>query len=224
MAGWAQDTLTFYYLERPPYVSSNAQGVVSGVTVAPVERALRAANIAIKWVKVPWNRQVALIQADKDRVCGTLFYKTPERQRFAKFSIPFYQDQPLVFITRDDYMLPEGTFIGVMRNKAHRFIMKERVASAPGARAAIDEARSHTVFTYYESAEIMDMLLRGLGDVILLPGEEARYLVEQRSGPGSGLRIWQPDGMPEGAQRHVMCSLSVPDEWMQRINTHLAKP
>lgn len=217
----ADETLTLYYLERPPFIGANKQGEVDGLTVEPVERALKRAGIAYSWVKMPWNRQLALLQANQGRACGTLFYKTAERERWGRYSEPIYHDSALVFVTRTNYALKEKTFNAVMRNKAHRFLVKERVASVPELSDALREAKSHTIYTYYETSEMLDMLRRGLGDVVVVPGEEARYLFEQQGGAISGLRLWSLADMPKGQSRHLLCTLSVPPEWMEQINVHI---
>jgi len=195
---------------------------VDGLTAEPVERALKRAGIPYTWVKMPWNRQLALLQANQGKACGTLFYKTAERQRWGRFSVPIYLDTPLVFVTRANYELKEKRFIEVMRNKAHRFLVKERVASVPELRAALQDAKSHTITTYYETSEMLDMLRRGIGDVVVVPGEEARYLFEQQGGAISGLRLWALADMPKGEHRHLLCTQSVPEEWMERINAHIS--
>ena len=74
-----------------------------GLTADPATAAFAGAGVAARWMRAPSNRQLALLQEGGQR-CAVGWFRNAERERYAKFSRPIYQDLPLVAIVRDDFV------------------------------------------------------------------------------------------------------------------------
>src|SRR5687768_13276837 len=96
--------VTILFHVRPPYSQQEADGRVTGILVEPVAAALAKAGIGVEWIEMPPARQTEIIKRGKGAgpVCGLGWFKRPERERFALFSDPIYQDQPSLLVARKD--------------------------------------------------------------------------------------------------------------------------
>ncbi|WP_199155855.1 hypothetical protein, partial [Chromobacterium sp. ASV23] len=76
--------------------------------VTPTELAFKSIDISIEWVLVPANRVLENIKRNNEEICTPGWYKTPEREEYARFSLPIYKDKPLVGLARSDFNFKPG--------------------------------------------------------------------------------------------------------------------
>src|SRR5262249_18054259 len=98
----ADDALILYYHERPPYSAKQPDGSVHGITADVAATALQAAGVTFRWADLPPARQLEVIRRGETRVCGLGWFKSPEREGFAKFTGPIYHDRPALVVARAD--------------------------------------------------------------------------------------------------------------------------
>ena len=89
------------YNVRPPYfIESGSE--LTGITADIVNRAFENANIELEWINAPAGRHLEKIKENKVDICAAGWFKNPEREAFAKYTVPIYQDLPTVLLTRKD--------------------------------------------------------------------------------------------------------------------------
>ena len=93
---FADDRIRIYYNERPPYLVTVSEGVVSGLTADPVRNAFQQAGIPSYWRRLPSKRQMIILQQNKGKDCLVGWFKNPEREKFARFTKPIYQNRPTI--------------------------------------------------------------------------------------------------------------------------------
>lgn len=86
------------WAEDPPYDMRDAQGNQSGITTDLMREALQRMGCSARFVEMPWARGLlSLEKGSLDILSGAL--PTPERARFAYFSIPIFRAPNVLFIS-----------------------------------------------------------------------------------------------------------------------------
>ena len=179
------------------------------------------AGLALRWEAVPFKRSLQDLQRNQQPLCVLGVFDTPERRRYARFSLPIHQEAQQVFIVasraaaqlraqpdaRAAVLSPDLSLLvydGVAYGGALDDWIAQRQpppvrATAGTSNHATMLARGHADFTISVAAELQDMQRRKLPDADAL---EAVLL----------------PGMPPPPQRHLACSLKVPPTWLQRFD------
>ncbi|WP_196215406.1 transporter substrate-binding domain-containing protein [Piscirickettsia salmonis] len=92
--------LTMLYNERPPYLKTESKQQVLGLTGALITQAFKAANLPLHWKKAPAKRHLLLIKKNAEPLCAAGWFKNSQREKYAQYTLPIYQDRPTELITR----------------------------------------------------------------------------------------------------------------------------
>jgi uncharacterized protein (TIGR02285 family) len=214
----AAAAVTLYYNERPPYAVTAADGHVQGLTATPAARAFAAAGVAVQWVRLPSNRQILSIKDNRAPECALGWFRNAEREQFARYSKPLYQDRPTVALAHRAFQ-PAGRFLPDALSQPDVVVLvKERFSYGAYIDELIARLKPTLTVTTVENALMLQMLARRRADFMFAAQEEADALLEQAGAAARDLQLLRFEDMPEGEKRYLMCSKSVPDEVMQRID------
>ena len=89
--------VTLHYVQRPPYMMAAGEGL-TGLTGGPSYLAFKTAKVAVVVKETPFARQLYYLEKNTGRDCMIGMFRRPEREAFAKYSKPVYQDQPQVIV------------------------------------------------------------------------------------------------------------------------------
>jgi polar amino acid transport system substrate-binding protein len=132
----------------PPYQYQDAQGRLSGLEVEVARLALARLQCQLLPVELSFARAMAELEAGRvDVVPGVL--PTPERERYARFSLPGVATRNLVFLRSDigrrittlDELRASDLRVGLERGTAYRSELKARLAR-PDMQRRLEEAIS----------------------------------------------------------------------------------
>jgi len=216
--------LTLYWFPRPPFYYEE-DGRMHGVIVEPTERVLDAAGIPYVWKLMPFSRVLATVRANSERGCGVGWYWSPERARMAQYSPVIYYSREIVAAVRSDVTGGGPASIRDFLGRSDlKFVAKQDFSYGAYVREAIAEMvpRSRILTTPADVPLILKMVQSGRGDFTLAPLEEVEYLLKQEFPDGS-LRVQTFYDVPRSEGRHLMCSKSVPAEWMTRIGLAISE-
>jgi polar amino acid transport system substrate-binding protein len=215
----AQESIDVYYNERPPYLVSERDGSVSGLTGTPATQAFRAAGISFVWIRMPSNRQMKELQENRSPACAVGWFKSAERERFAKFSKPIYQDRPTVGLANADSPIPEHEPLSaLLANKKRRILVKDGYSYGPYIDRLLHSAKAGLMATTMENIEMTRMIALHRADMMFAAEEEASALLQQAGLNPLDFHILRFPDVPKGERRYILCSQSVPDQLMQRLN------
>lgn len=212
-------TITVHYHERRPYYAGN-KGEVHGLVADPISQAFAYADIPVVWKETPAKRQLEIIQENTDYSCAAGWFKTPERERFAHYSLPVYQDRPLVAMARADNPLlgEKETLDHILGEKRLSLIVKAGYSYG----ALIDEMIAkydpwrHT--TTADNVSMLKMIQAHRGDYCFMAEEEAMDLLIYSGLPRSDFKLITLENLPSGNHRYIICSKQVGSELMARLN------
>ncbi|WP_338849165.1 transporter substrate-binding domain-containing protein [Massilia sp. W12] len=210
--------MTLLYNERPPYLVTNADGSASGLTGTPAARAFTSAGISFVWEILSTDRQIQSLRKNASQSCAIGWFHKPDREVFAKFTKAIYRDQPFVVIANRQMRLEAGAkLINVLSDRRHRVLLKNGF-SYGDIDEMMSKAQPNLVYSNGEVLEMLQMLKGNRADMMFAAREEAEYLVRQAGFNADDFQILQFPDSPPGKTRHIMCSKSVPDETIKRLN------
>ena len=217
------EPLSVVFPHRPPFNHiENAQP--AGMLYELTARIFADAGIEAAFSEMPPKRILLEMREPESRLCSFGWFKNPEREAFAKFTLPIFQDKPLVAL--------------ILKKNAARFaskaLLKEVVA---------DTSLTLGVVAGWSYGDYVDGLIRQgnptaativnsreLG--LMLAGERFSYcLVRPWEVAGiiacSGLQPEEVLTLPfadlsESNKRYILCGRGVPDAVIDRLDASIA--
>lgn len=213
--------LRLYYNERPPYMASLDNGTVHGRVADVVNRTLTQAGVHHLWIALPTNRHLLMLQHSVECGCAVGWYALPERLQFARFSRPLYRDSAAIAVVRRDFAEPaERRYAFWFQRPELRVLTKQQYSYGDYLDQLLASSRSQRLISTEETPAMLQQLLRGKADMVLLSAEEAQWQIAQLKAEAR-LRVVEFDDAPPSRTRHLMCNVAVPAALLQRIDARL---
>ena len=208
--------------QRPPYYVMERSDP-SGLVVEPVLLALGESGLPHFWTDVPPPRQLSIIRRSERPACGIGWFRTPERLTFAQFTRALYTDLPLVVLSRADdaQVRNHDSLAALIANPNLRLGVRNGYAYGEYIDGLMSRFQPRTLPTDRESAGMAALMLINLFDYMLLAREEIDNVRRALRTDFASLAALEFDDIPPGANRYLMCSQSVPEEWIDRLNRAL---
>jgi len=216
----AQTPLTIEYRDKPPY-SYTEDGKPMGFLMERTARLLRRAGIEARYAEVPIRRTLQHLQANQAALCSPGLYKNPEREAFARFSIPIHRDKPHVVLAHAAVaaqirVLPRVALLfaeaglqpGLLDGVSYGQQLDQYLATAarPPVRAQLTPL------------QLARMVAARRVDYMLIDEEDLGWLrKDPEFSPLPLVRIEFAD-MPRGELRYLACSQRVSPQTMDRLN------
>ena len=216
----AEDELVIYYHQRAPYSVKQADGSVKGITADIVTQAMSVAGVAYRWEDLPSARQMEVLKRDEGKACGLGWFKRPEREAFAKFSTAIYHDLPTIVVAREKDQRFAGTpsLDALFADKTLTLLTKTGYSYGGVIDKKIAEQKPNARADASDNRIMLGMVSRERVDYMIMAEEEAKDLLSQADFAAAGLAIFHLADPPPGEYRYLMCSKSVPDDVIARIN------
>jgi polar amino acid transport system substrate-binding protein len=222
----AEDDLVIYYHQRPPYSARQADGSVKGIIADIVTQAMSVAGIPYRWEELPSARQMAVLKRDEGKACGLGWFKRPEREAFAKFSAAIYRDLPTIVVARADDRRFAGTpsIDALFADKTLTLLTKTGYSYGGEIDQKIAAQKPRFRADASDNRIMLGMASRARVDYMIMAEEEARDMLAESDLADAGLAIYHLANPPAGEYRYLMCSRSVPDDLIARINQAITPP
>lgn len=217
----AEDVIQIYYEERTPYAVTGPQGDVSGLTATPTKNAFQKAGINFQWKKMPFKRQLQTIKYNKKMACGIGWFKNPEREEFATFSVPIYQDMPSITISKrgNTSVAKHENAESLLKDKSLKLLVKDGFSYGRYIDELIEKHNPDLVVAVGSSnLQMLQMILSGRADYFIVSEEEAEEII---TSAGYSLQDFQRQrytDMPPGNKRYIACSQQVAHEIVDSLN------
>ena len=212
------------YLERPPYYWSE-NGQPRGFLLDLTRHILEQASVPASFAPLPPSRILEEIRNDHSPWCSIGWFRTPERETFAKFSLPIYRDKRIVLLTTRD----KAGLFGGHRTLREVFldrslIMAQMASFSYGA--FVDALQQETLARTMTVSTTTNVLPRLIAQnrahyMLLAPEEVPTLLASANVDPGLFVTLGMDD-IPPGNLRFLMFSRCVPDETIARIDAAIA--
>jgi len=217
--------LQVLYINRRPYYFCE-NGEARGILVDISRKIFKEAHIRVRYRLSSPSRILWIIRQGPMNVCSIGWFKTPQREKFAKFSLPIYQNRPLVVLTLKR-LKPRFKGIHTLQQLFKRKGLRwgRLVSFSYGDMVdSLAKALSPTRVSITGSQILLiRMLFHGRIDYILLSPEEIPFLVKHSGYPAKDLISIPLKDISRGNKRYIMFSRRVSDSLIQRINRAIKK-
>jgi len=222
-AKWQKTTSTpiiLAYYERPPYYITGSDHVLTGLIGEIGLSAFRRSGLPFSLKIVPPKRQLSNVESNHERLCALGWFKTPEREKFAVFSLPLYQDLPTAVVTRTDITFSPlaPTLAELFQRPDLTLLTQNGYSYGPYVDEAIRQHNPASVGTTANASQMLEMIDTGKADYFLAAAEEADEAIGASPKPNH-FHIILPRDIPKGNLRYFMCSKQVTPEEIGLLNT-----
>ncbi|MBY0239376.1 MAG: transporter substrate-binding domain-containing protein [Burkholderiaceae bacterium] len=215
----ASAPITVSWREKPPYYYTE-DGVDKGFMLAYGKEVFAAAGIDARFVREPQKRIWTNFDQRKPNYCSLAWYRLPEREAIAQFSIPVYTDPPHTVLASPAAAAkvqahaslaalladPELT-LGLVDGVSYGADLDERIAKAG------NQVMRRTVST----TNMIQMLAANRFHYMLADRNDWGHMRTHYKEMGAVLQHDVPD-MPGGLKRYFLCSRAVPPSVIERLN------
>jgi polar amino acid transport system substrate-binding protein len=179
------ETLDIHYFEYPPYYHQLESGQASGIIVDLARQILAAAQVEPQFSFMPAKRILHEVQSDRP-AASLGWFKTPEREQFAFFSLPIYANRPVgVFFLREneDKFRPYDTLEGLLQSGHFFFGRVQGLSEGRYLDGMLAKYEDKTVQVTTDSIRLLKMLESRRFDFMLMPPEEVNVLLDAAEAP-----------------------------------------
>ena len=162
---------------------------------------------------------------DEGMICSPGWFKTDERAAVTRFSEPLYQDRPLsvLFLVKDQSLFtPYSTLRALLASPS---LIMARVTSFSYGKVIDEWLKTSSIQQLaidQDPSRIPHLLqLKRANFALIAPETLTTLLKDTGVNPALFATTYYPDS-PPGNQRYIMCSRSVPDSVLDRINQQLS--
>jgi polar amino acid transport system substrate-binding protein len=221
-AAWAESItpITMHYYERKPfhYTADNFQ--VEGLVVTPTIQAFKKIGTPIVWKLTPASRILATMKANIGADCSAGWYKTAERESYARFTLPIYNDKPLIAIARADFAAPEGISAKELFAQPQiKLVLKQGFVHGAYLDKIIAQMPPQNIIKVSdEVSSMVRMIKSGIADLMTATQEEAEMYVSQAGYGMKDFRVFHFPDVPAVEKRYILCSKQVPEEVINKLN------
>jgi len=166
-----------------------------------------------------------MLQQSDAPVCSLGWFKNEDREQYAQFSQPVYQDHPTIGLAKiANSNVPDETTVGGLFQQEN-LVLLTKAGYSYGAYIdkLITEYEPHRLTVTVENTSMLKMLAAGRVDYFFLALEEASQLIESQGLLVSDFKFVKLTDVPPGDNRYVICNQHVPKATLERVNDWLAK-
>ncbi|MCF6247726.1 MAG: transporter substrate-binding domain-containing protein [Desulfobacula sp.] len=220
MAFAQTQTLTILYFKRPPYYNT-VNGNAEGFLVEFVRKVFQDAGVRHVFAEMPPQRILHYLKNSQKRICSIGWFKTKQRQEFAKFSLSIYQNKPLVILTTKSYQQQIVKHQSIKDVFLDRSLSLARIDSFSYG-AVLDEWINNyapKVHGIPSNQLVLPQLIvfNRASYMLVAPEEIDTMLVQAKLDPNEFISISKSD-IPQGNKRYIIYSKNVENDLIKRVN------
>lgn len=213
-------SLRVLYLEFPPYYYTNSNGEPDGFLLKKADELFRHAGFEPEYVSAS-AKQILLEMHSIEPKYSIGWFKTPQREAFAKFSKPFYQNHPLhVLFLKEHAARFEGkeTLRELVFDRTLTLGKVEGYSLGSAIDNLLKEGDAKTQIVVGGYPQVIRILAEDRFDYVLVAPEEIDVLIEKNHLSPAFFQSKELADIPAGNTRHLMFSRGVPDDVLNRLN------
>jgi len=216
--------ITLYYENRAPFTYLQ-DGELVGSEGKVASEAFREAGIDFTLSEAPGAREIDMVGKNFEATCAVGIYRTADRDRSGKFTLPISIKQAKVVVIRADNPKINSytTLSDLLADPTISLVMRNGYSYGYKVDAMLVKAKARLKRPPEESHGRIKMVLEGMADGALFTPLEADYQIAQFGEAGKLLLSLQLSDSPPGEPSYLYCSRSVDDKIITRLNDVLKK-
>lgn len=224
MATALAEPITLFYENRAPFTYIQA-GELLGVEGKSAADAFKAAGYEFTLSEAPGARQIEWIGRNIDPSCAVGIYRTAEREKLGKFTLPIYTKQSKILVVRADNRKINSfrSWSEVLENPLVSVVMRNGYSYGEKLDAMLARAKARVKRLPAESRERVRLILEGTTDGAIFTPIEAEYQIKQFGDEGKALIMMRFPDSPPPEPSYIYCSKSVDDKILDKLNEYIKK-
>ncbi len=213
--------LKVYYFPRSPLYCLDTKQNPDGFLSEIVKLIFNNANVPFEFVNMPNKRVEANLQSG-EYACGIGWLKKPEREQWAIFSNPIYQDQKLAVLINKKFALKnmEYTTIDELINLNLKLGIIDGFSYGSWADDKIKMIQNKELLAMEQDHLVM-LLEKERFAYTFIGYEEGHWLLENNPNFRKNINLIKLTDAPEGNIRYIMFSKSVDKKIINKINSSI---
>ncbi|XLZ70973.1 transporter substrate-binding domain-containing protein [Massilia sp. SR12] len=223
LPAFAAPPLTVSWREKAPYYYFE-DGIAKGFMLERAKQVFAAAGVPARFVSEPQKRIWANFNHGVKNYCSISWYRLPEREAVAQFSIAVHTDQPHAVLAVPAALArvrAHPNLKSLLADKSLTLAVIDGVSYGPELDPMIAASENHVMRRTVETSAMFRMLAAGRADFLFVDREDWGYL-RQKFPELQSLVLSEFADMPPGLKRHFVCSRDVPVATMERLNRAIA--
>jgi polar amino acid transport system substrate-binding protein len=219
-------SLTLSYLERPPYYFTSESGTAEGLLIARTKKVLQTAGIEAHFISLTPNKINYILRYATTPHCSIGWFKKPERELYAKFTQPIYQNKPLVILTTREKQKQFKNYRTLAQFFADNQLVLARMGSfSYGAYVdqLLEKLSPKSLFYSKQQTELLLSLHTNQASYMLVAPEEIQQMIIAAKLPEEEFVKITLDEIPSGNFRYLMCGQAVSDNLIEQLNFAIEK-
>ena len=212
--------LEVLYFEYPPYYHALPDGRAAGLIVDLAGKAFDKAGVQAEFRFVPVKRILQDMQLGRP-VASLGWFKTPEREEFARFSRPIYINRPVVVFflrEKEELFRPYDTLEALLESGKFFMGRVAGLSDGPQLDAMLAKYPDRIVHVTADSVRLVKMLQTGRFDFFLLPPEEIDVLLRESQVSPQDFSLKAMSDIPQGNSRHIIYSKTVDEALIRKVD------
>jgi polar amino acid transport system substrate-binding protein len=216
----ADAPLTVAWREKPPYYYFDENKVAKGFMLDRAKQVFAAAGVPAVFVNEPQKRIWANFNHGMPNYCSISWYRLPEREAVAQYSVPVHADLPHAVLAVPAVaarIRSHANLKSLLSDKSLTLAVIDGVSYGPELDALIAASQNRIMRRTVETSAMFRMVAFGRADYLFVDREDWSYLRLKFPELQSLVLIDFAD-MPPGLKRYIVCSRDVPADTMERLN------
>lgn len=217
-----EEPLEVLIYDRPPFYIVTTDPP-SGLLVEPTRQVFETAGIPFSWnISSP---QGSLIEVERNTkpICATGWFRNKQRERFARYTEPFFQDATRVVVFRldDPAVLRYNSFRELFEDKLLRVGLKEGYSYGKYIDRLLKMNQPQNLRSGESASAMLGMLLNRQFDYFLLNEDEIAHLLEQDSHLAKSVSTRRMGDSTPGSMRHILCSMKTDEKLIEQLDASI---
>ncbi len=214
-----EGVIYLHYNERPPYLITTENGV-EGLTGSPTTLVFEKSQIPFQWKQTPSKRQIYILQQNTGRDCLPGWFKTTERETYARYTLPVYQEKPQIALARadNDRIPASGTVEDFFSNAQLTLLVKDGYSYGDFIDQRIAELDPVRIETTVENSGMLKMIYASHADYFFIAPEEAEGLINASGFDLHDFKTIHFTDIVAGEKRYILCNFQIDDSTIERLN------
>lgn len=220
-----EHVLVVLYRDKPPYFYTQ-DGRPAGFLLERTMEIIKRAGLQATYEETPIKRITMQIQNSPAPVCSPGWYKLPEREAYAKFSIAIHEDKPHLVLAGAhvaDQMRATKSLREVLANPSLKIGKVSGISYGTELDTMISSAAQEAMDSTVTPLGLAKMIKARRADYMLIDEEDYKYLNARGDVDAEGLVPVRFSDMPPGLKRYIMCSKNVSAKTMAKLDRAIAQ-
>lgn len=213
------------YRDKPPYFYTQ-DGRPAGFLLERTLEIFKRAGVRATFEEAPIKRITKQIQSSPTAVCSPGWYKLPEREEYAQFSLAIHEDKPHLVLAGAhvaEQMRATKSLRDVFANPSLKIGKVSGISYGAALDGMIAGAAQEAMDSTVTPLGLAKMIKARRADYMLIDEEDYKYLNARGDVDAEGLVPVRFTDMPPGLRRYIMCSKNVDPKTMAQLDRAIAQ-